>query len=155
MARFNDDDDLMMIVAYFFGPPCTCLYIQVLYVKVLCSMVNMKEFWKWLRCDWVITDFWQCCNFIILNVLSMCPCMAPLPVTPRHNRFVRTIFLLSWYHCLLYVLSISTCVVFPERSHHMHKCWLFCVFRAQMRKVMVTVLRHNVAAQEFFVNKLK
>jgi len=27
--------------------------------------------------------------------------------------------------------------------------------RAQMRKVMVTVLRHNTAAQEFFLNKLK
>ena len=27
--------------------------------------------------------------------------------------------------------------------------------RAQMKKVMVTVLRHNAAAHEFFLNKLK
>jgi len=34
-------------------------------------------------------------------------------------------------------------------------CVCVCLCRAQMRKVMVTVLRHNAAAQEFFLNKLK
>ena len=34
-------------------------------------------------------------------------------------------------------------------------CWCVVCYRAQMQKVMVTVLRHNAAAHEFFLNKLK
>ena len=34
-------------------------------------------------------------------------------------------------------------------------CRCVVCYRAQMKKVMVTVLRHNAAAHEFFLNKLK